>query len=367
MINFNTLGYLLKNLNSDITIEKLSEDLDISTSTYARLIDYKNPYKRPPNSLKFDGYIRVFKNYQKEYFQNDNDKMVMYIIDFIEKNQLSLEADISSYKTLQSISNEQFHQFIGLLLHEASSYYNLDLNDCYIETPSNKLQFQTYFDLLKKGLSAMDIVAQIMANDALLYAELGEHIGTPQQWHDHMVASPENWGFLCDGTKIIGNWSFIFLSEHQEELVKSGNFLERDFTLDQTKDVFESQVEERAIYLLNMSLNDGFQTKENQAILWREFGKRLHQLAKLGIFYKGIYTNVERLDHQVTYDELGFTFLIQNSYRGKIYYLDLMSNFPTQLSWIMPDTELEKEYDHYWGNHVVFKQLSHKDILTDKQ
>ena len=40
-MNYNIITYILKNLHSDITIEILSEDLDCSISTCARLIDYK--------------------------------------------------------------------------------------------------------------------------------------------------------------------------------------------------------------------------------------------------------------------------------------------------------------------------------------
>lgn len=64
-MNYNIITYILKNLHSDITIEKLSEDLDCSISTCARLIDYKNPYKRSPNSIKHDTYLNTFLKYKK--------------------------------------------------------------------------------------------------------------------------------------------------------------------------------------------------------------------------------------------------------------------------------------------------------------
>lgn len=366
MMNYNVLGYLLKNMHTDITIEKLSADLDISTSTCARLIDYKNPYKRPPNSLKSDAYAIVFKQYRKEYFLNNNQNMISHIMNTLNTLNIVVDESLSEIHQKPVISDEEFNQFVSLLIHQASLFYRSDEQMIETNTKTVKVQFNSYFDLLKKGITAMDIAHQVMANDAILYEHWGEHVGTPQQWCDHIIATPENWGFLCEGTKIVGNWSFIFLSKEQERAVKSGNYIERDFTLEKTPETFEAQREESAIYLLNMSLNNGYQTKENQVILWKEFGKRLQQLASLGIFYKGIYT-VERTEHQLIYDEMGFRFVIDNSYRGKVYYLDLMSDFPQQLSWIMPNTDFEKQYDNYWGNHVVFKKLSHKDILTDQQ
>lgn len=356
MINYNTLIYVLKNLHTDITIEKLCNDLDCSFSTCARLLDINKPYKRAPNSLKYETYVNVFQKYKKEYFQDDATKTIKQILFILQS------IGINSFLP----NTADYIQFIDCLMHQASNFYK-DSPNTITTMQSDEIKFQTYIDLKKLGISAYDIAKQLMANDIALYNNLGKHAGTIQQWSDHIIVSPENWGFLCIGKKIIGNWSFIFLTEQQEKTVRTGIFYEEDFTLDKVNDFLGNQEDEAAIYLLNFSLNDGYQTEENKIILWKQFGLRLQQLAKNGIFYKGIYTNVNRKDHKLTLEKMGFQYLIKNQYKGKIYYLNLMNDFPDAFSWIMPDQDLETMYEEYWGTPIIFKQLSHHDVLTKQQ
>lgn len=363
-MNYNIIGYILKNMHSEITIDKLSNDLNCSISTCARLIDYKNPYKRAPISIKFDTYLNVFLQYKKEYYLDYEEKAFLAIINIL--NNINYDFTNLGFKGKVSYdANElDYNMLVILMLNKAAEFYqSATFTPFSNETQNNNdsIKFQTYFDLLNIGLNAMDIANQIMINDSVLYEEWGEHFGTAEQWCEHIVANPENWGFLCKGKRIIGNWSFIILTEEQEKIVKSGNYLERDFKLENTGDIYENQIDEQAIYLLNMSVNNGFQTKDNQTILWKEFGKRLHQLIVSGIFIKGIYTTVERIDHQIVYEKMGFNFLKPNYYRGKIYHLDLMHDI-SKISWIMPEEDTQTIL-----NKITYRQLSHDDILTEQQ
>ena len=359
-MNYNIITYILKNLHSDITIEKLSEDLDCSISTCARLIDYKNPYKRSPNSIKHDTYLNTFLKYKKEYFQDSSEYAIITIIKILK----NINYDISEIelKLISPLENYDYISFVGFLLKKASDFYKFSANNgfnVYSSTEKESIKFNTYFDLRNQGLSAKDMILQLIKNNYTLYKDSEEHAGSIEQWMEHLTTHPENWGFLCIGNKIIGNYSFIFLTKEQEESIMKGTYLESQLTLSISADIHEYQTDEQVIYLLNMSINDGYQTIANHDMLWSYFGKRLHQLTPSGIFYKGIYTLVKRLDHQKTFMKMGFEFLVDNYYKGSVYYLNLMKKHLDPISWIMPEEPL--------NDNVIFKQLSYKDILTNQQ
>ena len=135
------------------------------------------------------------------------------------------------------------------------------------------LEFCTCFDLNRKGLSTLDISRQLIANDAALYGAdiLGANAGTTEQWASQIVAAPGNWHFLCDGTDIVGNWSYTYLSAAEEKSVRNGTFAGEDFSLDSVNYPLAAPDREVVIYILNISLNEGYQTAEN----WnRLFGKK---------------------------------------------------------------------------------------------
>ena len=359
-MNYNIITYILKNLHSDITIEKLSEDLDCSISTCARLIDYKNPYKRSPNSIKHDTYLNTFLKYKKEYFQDSSEYAIITIIKILK----NINYDISEIelKLISPLENYDYISFVGFLLKKASDFYKFSTNNgfnVYSSTEKESIKFNTYFDLRNQGLSAKDMILQLIKNNYTLYKDSEEHAGSIEQWMEHLTTHPENWGFLCIGNKIIGNYSFIFLTKKQEESIMKGTYLENQLTLSNSADIHEYQTDEQVIYLLNMSINDGYQTIANHDMLWTYFGKRLQQLTTSGIFYKGIYTLVKRLDHQKTFRKMGFEFLVDNYYKGSVYYLNLMKKHLDPISWIMPEEPL--------NDNVIFKQLSYKDILTNQQ
>lgn len=359
-MNYNIITYILKNLHSDITIEKLSEDLDCSISTCARLIDYKNPYKRSPNSIKHDTYLSTFLKYKKEYFQDSSEYAIITIIKILK----NINYDISEIelKLISPLENYDYISFVGFLLKKASDFYKFSTNNTlnvYSSTEKESIKFNTYFDLRNQGLSAKDIILQLIKKDYTLYKDSEEHVGSIEQWMEHLTTHPENWGFLCIGNKIIGNYAFIFLTKEQEESIMKGIYLEKQLTLSNSADIHEYQTDEQIIYLLNMSINDGYQTNANHDMLWTYFGKRLQQLTTSGIFYKGIYTLVKRLDHQKTFRKMGFEFLVDNYYKGSVYYLNLMKKHLDPISWIMPEEPL--------NDNIIFKQLSYKDILTNQQ
>lgn len=373
MINYNTLGYILKNLNSDITLEQLSEDLCCSISTCARLINIDNPYKRPPNALKYDDYMGIFKRYKVKYFGNSSAKIVAAIIDILKNISIDLVAEnkqFAVYLEPSATNDEQFETFINLLIQQASCYYLspnqvqnekeeiIDNNGYRVE---ETIEMKSYFDLQHYGLSALDLAKQLLANDKALFGDIGEHAGTAEQWAQHIRTTPENWGFLCLGNKIIGNWSCTFLTSDQEAAVRAGSMLGNNFTADCAANPLSIGDGEVAIHLLNISINEGYQTEKHWSMLWTTFGERLHQLALKGVFYRSISTCAFSKDYEAIFSKWGFDYLISRVGRGKIYWLDLTYGFPEKFRKVLPNIGLNRLYEEHWGAPITFRQLSSAD------
>ena len=373
MINYNTLGYILKNLNSDITLEQLSEDLDCSVSTCARLINLENPYKRPPNALKYDNYMDTFKRYKAKYFGNSSSKIIAAIIDILKNISIDPVAEYKQFAVYMEPSetnDEQFEPFINLLIQQASCYYLSpnqvqnakegikDNNDYSVE---ETIEMKTYFDLQLYGLSALDLAKQLIDNDKALFGDIGEHAGSAEQWAQHIRTTPENWGFLCLGDKIIGNWSCTFLTSDQEAAIRAGSMLGNDFTADRAANPFSSDDGEVAVHLLNISINEGYQTEEHWSMLWTSFGERLHQLALKGVFYRSISTCAFSEDYEAIFRRWGFDYLTSRVGRGKIYWLDLTYGFPEKFRKVVPNIGLNRLYEEHWGAPITFRQLSSVD------
>lgn len=229
------------------------------------------------------------------------------------------------------------------------------------------LEFCSYFELNKKGLSAMDIAGQLLRNDAKLYGSdvLGSNAGTAKQWASEIVAAPGNWNFLCDGAEIIGNWSYTYLSPKEEESVRSGAFAEENFSLDTVNYPLMAPDREVVVYLLNISLNDGYQTDENWERIWKNFGSRIRHLMQLGITVKRIYGNLYRDDHKAIFRRMGFRWLARNRISGDIYCLDLNQADNSGFGWIMDQHQKTDEMGA--EKDITFHQLSEDDILEEQQ
>lgn len=221
-----------------------------------------------------------------------------------------------------------------------------------------KLVLCTVADLEKKGLSKLNIAEQLLKNDRALFGDLGEHAGTKEQWAGQMERFGDNWMFLCDGTNVVGNWSCTFLTLAQELALKNGSMLGVNFTAEKAINPYISSDTEVAIHLLNISINDGYSTDENWALLWKSFGNRLCELAQKGIFYRSISACAFLPDYEEKFKKYGFKHIASRVGVGEVYLLDLTNGIPDKFCAIMPDTDLEKFYEEYWKTPVIFKQLS---------
>ena len=234
-----------------------------------------------------------------------------------------------------------------------------------VTSDAPKLQLCNCFDLNRMGLSTLDISRQLIANDAALYGAdvLGANAGTAEQWASQIVAAPGNWYFLCNGTDIVGNWSYTYLSPSEEKSVRKGTFAGDDFSLDSVNYPLSAPDREVVIYILNISLNEGYQTAENWDMIWKSFGSRLKQLIQSGVTVKGIYGCLFRDDHKVMFERMGFRRLTENIVSGEVYHLNLNQPDLSRFGWIMGVNAALEPVEQ----PITFRQLNHDDILNEQQ
>ena len=181
----------------------------------------------------------------------------------------------------------------------------------------------TYQDLVETGMTALDISRRVVQNDYLLYPEIvTENEGTPEQWAEFLSAYPDATRYLVEGRNtIVGDWFFLAVSEaiHAEKLAR-GELQEATFSPDEMEYLLFPG--DYIGYLLNLSVNPGYNSAKNIMMLLHSFGEQLVAFAENGVFFKEWYVNVFRKDHEAMYKSLGFHFYINNITCGKLYKLE---------------------------------------------
>lgn len=287
--------------------------------------------------------------------------------DLDELQKLDDHLLISRYLVTKAKNNRGSVIFSKRRMEENAKTKLVELKAAKTEVTSepSKLQFCTCFDLNRMGLSTLDISRQLIANDAALYGAdiLGANAGTVEQWASQIVAAPDNWYFLCNGTDIVGNWSYTYLSPAEEKSVRKGTFAGDDFSLESVNYPLTASDREVVIYILNISLNEGYQTTENWNMLWKNFGGRMKQLIQSGVTVKGLYGCLFRDDHKVMFERMGFQWLARNVVSGEVYYLDLNQTDLSRFGWIMGTNAVLGPAEQ----NIIFRQLNHDDILAEQQ
>ena len=284
--------------------------------------------------------------------------------DIDEVQLLDTHQQISRYLTAKAKNNRGSVIFSKRQMEEHAKAKCDETGKVRNETAAG-LEFCSCFDLNRKGLSTLDISRQLIANDAALYGAdlLGINAGTAEQWASQIVAAPGNGHFLCDGTDIVGNWSYTYLSPDEEKSVRNGTFAGEDFSLDSVNYPLSAPDREVVIFILNISLNEGYQTARNWDRLWKSFGVRLNDLIRSGVTVKGIYGCLYRDDHRAMFDRMGFRRLGGNIVSGDIYHLDLNQPDLSRFGWIMGANAVPEPAKQ----SITFCQLSHDDILDEQQ
>ena len=210
-----------------------------------------------------------------------------------------------------------------------------------------EIHIATYQQLVGEGLDAADIARKLVRNDLALYPGISkENEGDASLWAEYLSSYPDTFRYLLKGaTDIIGNWSFLAVSEEEHlEKLRSGELMEETFSLDSTE--FLLFPGDYIGYLLNLSINIGYNSAENFNMLFSAFSDQMEQFADKGIFFKSWYVNVFRPDHKAMYKGLGFKFLCDNRVHGSVYELDQASLLNSVI--ITSNEGLKQKYDEHF-------------------
>lgn len=196
-------------------------------------------------------------------------------------------------------------------------------------------EIKSFVEMLDLGFTPLKIARALVDNDNALY-NLGDghnNEGTPELWASFLEAYPDTFEYLICDNKIIGNYSLVALSEEQIEQLLKGELYEADFALEKNEPfVFPGNY---VLYLLNFSVNMGWNTVDNYNKLWQSLLNKIEKYAHQGIFFERIYVNTFRADHRALYRRLGFKYVVDNKKKGQVFEL---KNFPSDLKW--PNKEL---------------------------
>ena len=186
------------------------------------------------------------------------------------------------------------------------------------------IHIATYQHLVDAGMNALSIAHRLVENDLALYPGITkENEGDAELWAEYLSSYPDTFRYLVqDPVEIIGNWSFLAVSEEEHlEKLRSGELTEETFSMDSTE--FLLFPGDYIGYPLNLSINIGYNSADNFNMLLSSFSQQMEAFADRGIFFKSWYVNVFRPDHKAMYKGLGFRFLCNNKVHGSVYELEL--------------------------------------------
>lgn len=210
-------------------------------------------------------------------------------------------------------------------------------------------------DLKSKGYSPVSIAQALVKNDLALYASVfqkkkitPENEGTVMQWAEYLSSAPETFQYLInDADEIVGNFSFVSITHEQMELYIAGQLYEKDFSPENTRDLFCSG-KDHILFLLNMSVNDEYNTVKNNILLRKMFLEQLVSFAENNIFFSTILTNVYKASQEAFYKQWGFSYIGDNRLSGRIYRLDLLP-YPDSLYTQLNNNSFYKNLNEYLG------------------
>ena len=275
---------------------------------------------------------------------------------FIE--EVTISDDMLYYlRTAQWINAyDDFNEGLRILARTKQEMVRWKTNELMNTVPSpkkasnisnNSIKLVTYQELLEIGYDALQIAERLVQNDYQLYSNIStENEGSPEQWAEYLSSFPETFRYLInDNNEIIGNWSFLSVSEEEHlERLRAGELYEESFSIDNTEFILFPG--EYIGYLLNLSVNEGYNSVYAYGLLLNSFIEQLITFAENGIYIKCWYVNVFRKDHEAMYKRLGFKFLCANSNYGCIYVLEKTANgkFPGMKAY----SRLKELYNEYF-------------------
>ena len=215
--------------------------------------------------------------------------------------------------------------------------------------PSDVARLLRYEDLKQLGLTAWDIAQNLVENDLALYPDVApENEGKPELWMEYLSRYPETFVYLVDpSNKIVGNWSFLSITEEQERAMEAGELFEITFDIQNTECLFLPG--DYVLYLLNFSCNEAYAKAQYYQALLDELWKQLLDYAENGIYFKRICINLFHPAYEALWRGMGFQFLVKNRISGRIYAQSMVP-FPFKLKAKDPTilSELKKRYDEHF-------------------
>lgn len=206
----------------------------------------------------------------------------------------------------------------SVAIHKDNSDHSQDLF-----APS-AVRSATYYDLLQHGYTSNSIAEALVKNDYRLYNIAPENEGDSKQWQEYLSSFPETFQYIVDqkSWEIVGNFSFVSVTQAQATQILSGTFLEKDLNPAITRDLF-SAGSDHILFLLNMSLNEEYGSARNYTMLRNLFLEQIYRYAEDDIYFGSIITNVYRPNQEAFYKQWGFEFVIDHCYTGRIYSLNM--------------------------------------------
>lgn len=195
---------------------------------------------------------------------------------------------------------------------------------------------------------AKAIARALQKNDYSLYPELaqnpelaGDYEGT---WAKYLQKNQESFKYLVDDcNNIVGNFSFLALTQPQIELVLQGLLLENTFDIGKTASLSTAGIKE-AMYILNYSINHEYATLATKNKLKELFFDTLLEYAEYDIYFKRIIINIFDPSQEPDFEEWGF---IRQKNRpgvnyGTLFILDLIP-YPDALNSALSHNKILRE------------------------
>lgn len=267
---------------------------------------------------------------------------------FQNNSKAQLNNLIDCIKTLLEQKNEEEVQNIVIPTKE------LDKSRC---------RMMRYQDLLKIGYTSKSIAIKLVENDYINCNGIQEdNEGTPDQWEMYLRDESDSYRYLInENDEIVGDWSFASINDNAFARAMSGDFLENELDIYNTKKVCLPGIYNG--YLLTCQMLPDYRTYKNNMLLIYSFVEQLVDYAENDIFFKGWVMNVFSSDVESLVMSLGFKYLTNNKSFGKIYYCDFVPLPKSQL--FKNYATLVNKYSEIENEEVVIRKAIKYDSITE--
>lgn len=299
-----------------------------------RVVNHENLKKSIWGEDYADNVYKDFDKHLRQHIQNLRD-----MDESLEKCIINVRGHGYMFESPEDLKEENDKVIYAMTSEKSMSHTQLRFE----EENKKNIRHVTLEELVSLGISIEDAAKAIVENDKALYGDLGadDNEGTPATWEKFMEANSRSFQFLInEENQIVGNFSYVALSQAQVCLCKNGNIQEAKFTPRNTEYLLHPHKKAFDGFLLNFSCNVLFTSIQNNGLLFNAFCEDLLVYAKSGLFFKGFYVNIFRDDHFPMYESFGFKYVTKNKPHGTIYYLDLQDPSTFAIGWWEKQKEL---------------------------